>query len=309
VRRIARTALYTPLILSCLYADVTIRYETKLTVSPILPPEAQDQLKQSGAIPITMLVKGSRGYTLAGSLASVTDLAKQTSTVMDTNQKTYASVALNDYEQAVSQMVPKPSVEAQNMMANMELKLESKNTGRTETIHGILAEERQIVMTTSTKTATDQEKAGVMMRMVMEIWSAAPSEAARIPALGEVERFSALSKTAMNPAAMIQQILGPYSGMTKGYDALAKELVDGKSLALRMRVSMYVPAMAQAATALARAGRQVPEFDPDGPLSEITQELVEISTAPVDDAAFDVPAGYQQSTVGEILKARVPQLK
>lgn len=297
------------LLLSSLRADVTVRYETTVTLSPIMPPEAQDQVKQAGAVPITMLVKGSKGYTLTGSFASVTDLAKQISVVMDANKKTYASVAMNDYEQAVSQLVPKPSAEAQSMLANMEMNLESKNTGRTETIHGILAQERQIVLTTSIKNTTDQEKPGVMSRMVMEIWSAAPGEAARVPALGEIERFSALSKTAFDPTNMIQQMLGPYSAMTKGYDALAKELVDRPTLVLRTRIRVYVPAMAQAATALAQAGRPVPEFDPDGPLSEINQEVVELSTAPINDSAFEVPAGYQESTMLEIFKTRFPQFK
>jgi hypothetical protein len=307
VRSIARSALFASFLLSSLYADVTLRYETTVTMSPIMPPEALDQVKQTGAGPITMLVKGSRGYTLAASLASVTDLQKQTSTVMDTSKKTYASVAINDYQQAVSELVPKSSPDVQRVLSNMEMSLESKNTGRTETIHGILAQERQIVMTTSMKAATDQEKPGVMSRMVVEIWTAAPGEAARVPALGEIDRFNALSKTAMDPTTMIQQMLGSYTGVTKGYDALAKELLDRPSLVLRTRVRVYMPAMAQAATALAGAGRKVPEFDPNGPLTEIKQELVEISTAPVNDAAFEVPVGYQQSTMLEILRTRFPQ--
>jgi hypothetical protein len=295
-------------LLSSVRADVTVRYQTTITASPIMPPEAQDQLKKAGSVPITMLVKGSKGYTLAGNFASVSDLAKQTTTLMNTETKTFASVAMNDYQQAVSLMVPKPSADAQAMLANMETKFESKNTGRKQTIQGILAEERQIVMTMSSKVATDQETPGQMMRMVMEIWSAAPSEAARVPALGEIERFSALTQTAMNPTAMIQQLLGPYSGMAKGYDALAKELSDHQTLVLRTHVSIYVPAMTQAVTALARTGRQVPAFNPTGPLSEINQEVVELSTAPVDASVFEVPASYKQSTVGEILKSRFPQL-
>ena len=302
-----RCASVALLLVSGLRADVTIRYQTTVTTSPIMPPEAQDQLKQSASAPITMLVKGNKGFTSTGSFASVTDLAKQTTTVMNTDKKIYASVAMNDYQQAVAQLVPKPSAEVQSMLANMEAKFESRNTGRTERIHGILAEERQIVMIMSSKAATDQEKPGQLMRMVMEIWSAAPSEAARVPALGEVERFSALSQTAMNPTAMIQQVLGPYSGMAKGYDALAKELLDHPTLVLRTRVSVYVPAMVQTVTTLGKTGGTVPDFDPKAPLSGITQEVVELSTAPVDDSAFEIPAGYQQSSVREILKSRFPQ--
>jgi hypothetical protein len=303
-----RAVLLGLVLLSSLRADVTVRYETTITLSPLMPPEAQAQLKKSGTAPITMLVKGSKGLTRSGSFASVTDLAKQTTLVMNSDQKTYASATMGDYEQAVSLLVPKPSAETQNLLANMETKFESKNTGRTATIRGILAEERQIVVSISSKAGTDQEAPGQLMRMVLNLWSAAPNQAAQVPALAEVERFTALSQTAMDPTAMFQQILGPYSAMAKGYEALAKELQDRRSLLLRARVSVYVPSLGQTAAALAKSGRNVPEFDPQGPISEITQEVVELSTAPVDNAAFEVPAGYRSSTVGEILKTRFPQL-
>src|SRR5437868_4817672 len=99
-------------------------------------------------------------------------------------------------------------------------------------------------------------------------------------------------------------MLGPYSGMAKGYDALAKELSDRRGLILRTHVSVYVPSMIQTVAALAKAGGPVPSFDPNGPLSEVNQEVVELSTALIDASAFEVPAGYQKSTVGEILKSR-----
>lgn len=296
------------LLLPSLRADVTIRYKTTVKSAAILPPEAQDQLKKSGGAPLTMQVKGSRGYTLMGSIASITDLEKQTTTLLNTEQKTFASIGVNDYQKAVADLIPQPSAETQSLLANMETRFETKSTGRKETIQGIVAEERRIVITIVNKTAADQESAGQLMRMVMEIWSAAPAEAARIPAMTEVERFTALSQTAMNPSAMIQQFLGPYQAMAKGYDGLAKELTEQRSLVLRTRVAIFVPALAQNAAALAKVGRQVPEFDPNGPISEITQEVDELSTTPVDSSVFEVPAAYQPAPVSDILKSRFPQL-
>jgi hypothetical protein len=299
------------LLLPAIRADVTIHYETKIATSAILPPEATEQLKKAAGASMTLVVKGNKGYTVMGNFASITDLGNQTSTYLNAGDKTFASVGLNEYDQvqAAAQLMPKPSPELASMASNMDVKVESKKTGRTEKIHGILAQERQIVMTMSTKAATDQEKAGQLMRMVIEVWSADPGEVARVPALGEVERFSALSKTALNPAAIIQQVLGPFSGVANGYDTLAKELMEHGSLAMRMRTSIYVPALTQTATALAQSGRQVPQgFDPSGPTSQITQEIVDISTAPVADSTFDVPSSYKQSTVAEIMKARFPQL-
>jgi len=293
------------LLLTSARADVTIRYQATVTPSPIMPPEAQAQVKQTAGAPVTMLVKGSKGYTQMKDVITVTDLAKQTTTFINNAQKTYATVSMNDYDKVIAQMLPNISPETRSMLDNMETKFESKDTGRKQTIQGIVAEDYQVTITISAKTATDQEKSGVMMRMVLDIWSADPNEAARVPALSEVERFTALSQTAMNPTAMVQQMLGPYSAMSKEYEALAKGLLRRKSLVLRTHVSLYVPSLAQAASALAGAGRQVPAFDPNGPLIELNQEVVELSTAPVNPSVFEVPASYKESTAAEIMKTRL----
>ncbi len=298
-------------LLPAIRADVTVHYQTTITTSAILPPEAAAQLKKAGGEPMTMVVKGNRGYVAVGDFISITDLASQTSTFMNAGNKTFASAGLNEYDQTkvISQLMPAQSAELANMAGNIEMKVESRKTGRTEKIRGILAEERQIVMTMSIKAATAQESAGQLMRMVIELWNPAQGEAARVPALGELERFTALSRTALNPAAILQQVMAPFAGMAHGYDALAKELTENGSLSLRMRISIYVPALTGTASALAQSGRQVPAgFDPDGPTSQITQEMIDISTAPVDASVFAVPAAYKESTVAEIMKARFPQL-
>jgi hypothetical protein len=299
------------LVLPAIHADVTIHSQTTITTSAILPPEAVAQLKKAAGQPMTMMVKGNKGYVAAGDFISITDLASQTSTYMNAGNKTFATVGLNEYDQTkvISELMPAQSRDLSNMASNIEMKVESKKTGRTEKMHGILAEERQIVMTMSMKAATAQENAGQLMRMVIELWSPAQGEAARVPALGELERFTALSRTALDPAAILQQVMAPFAGMAHGYDALAKELLEKGSVTLRMRMSMYVPALTGTASALAQSGRQVPAgFDPDGPTSQITQEMIDISTAAVDESAFNVPAAYKQSTVAEIMKARFPQL-
>lgn len=300
------------LLLPVIRADVTIHYQTSVSTSAILPPEAAAQLKKMGGGAMIMVVKGNKGSIAVGDFISITDLASQTSTFLNAANKTFATAGLNEYDQAkiMSQLMPAKSQELANMARNIEMKVESKKTGRTERIHGILTEERQIVMTMSAKAATDQESAGQLMRLVIGLWNPVPGEAARVPALGEWQRFTALSKTALDPAAIIQQILDPFTpGMAHGYDALAKELLENGNLSLRVRTSVYVPALTETATALAQSGRQVPAgFDPNGPISQITQEIADISTAPVSESAFVVPPAYKESTVAEIMKARFPQL-
>ena len=53
-------------------------------------------------------------------------------------------------------------------------------------------------------------------------------------------------------------------------------------------------------------GKPLPEgFDPDAPLVQIKQEAAELSTAPVDDSVFQVPAGYAAVPMEELMKTMV----
>jgi hypothetical protein len=63
-----------------------------------------------------------------------------------------------------------------------------------------------------------------------------------------------------------------------------------------------------------QAGQARSASDPNAPLMQMNQELIELSSDPIDDTVFQVPADYQQTSVEQILKAMVsaaspPQFK
>lgn len=47
-------------------------------------------------------------------------------------------------------------------------------------------------------------------------------------------------------------------------------------------------------------------YDPSTPFVETDNEVVEISTAPVDASVFDIPGDYQPATLADLLKASRP---
>jgi hypothetical protein len=300
-----RRALFSLAFACLLRGDVTVRYDTKAKGAAILPPAAKEQFEKAAAAAITMHVKGNKGYTRTGSVISIYDLGSQTATIIDDDSKSFASASLAEYQKAVVALTPKLSPETLAMLENMETNLTTRKTGRAEVIGGIRAEEQEIVFTTSNKT-TGIEKAGTLSRVVIQIWNAAPGQSTKLPALAELDHFSASSATAMNPSSTIQQMLSGFAGMAKGYEALTKEF-NSKGFVLRTRMSVYVPMMADVAKNLAAEGRPVPGYDPAAPLGEVTQELSQMTTTPIAESVFAVPAGYRQTEIVELLKTRFPQ--
>jgi hypothetical protein len=291
-------------------ADVTITYKTSIKSAPIMPPEVQTQLASIVAQPQTMYVKGGKSSTTSHGITSIADLSQKTTTMIDASKKKYATGGTEDVQRAMVSVAPKPSDETLAALQNITSTFESKATGRMQTISGIEAEEHRLTLTMIQGKEGLQgglERSGEMMRMVMEVWTPVPGQSTHLRALAEVERFTALHGTAMNPATMIQQMFPAYGDMAKTYQSLAKAL-DGKGVILRMHTSLYVPLLADIAQAFAAAGRPVPNFDPKGPMSEITMEMTALSTAPVQDSVFAIPAGFEQTTLEEIIKSQIPQL-
>jgi hypothetical protein len=56
------------------------------------------------------------------------------------------------------------------------------------------------------------------------------------------------------------------------------------------------------AAVLAQGQAPAGGLDPATPLFSMTNELVELSTAPIDDSVFQVPEGYREAGLEEIVK-------
>ena len=69
---------------------------------------------------------------------------------------------------------------------------------------------------------------------------------------------------------------------------------NNKGLTLKSRTQIYMPMMSRFAQ---------PGFDPNAPVMEITNEIVELSAEPVNDSVFQLPEGFQSATVEELMKS------
>jgi len=303
-----------------LRADVTVRYKTEVKMGAGAPPAITQQTAgvMKSAVPATTVIqiKGTEGYSSNGNLTSLIDFAKQVITVVDPAHNQYATVYMKDYaDQVLSAMPGRQAEAAQKALASMKSDFTSEKTGKMDTILGIQAEETKLTLIiympnpgagaalTDAGAATPPE----LMKMIVHVWTAVPSEVENIPALHE---FSSVygdpsAESVLNPDAILGKAFGSIPGINKGFLDMMDELSRKKAIMLGTNMEMYMPFMAALKTSGA-GGENDSSFDPTASVFEVNMEVEDISAAPIDDSVFEVPRDAQLVSLPDFLHALLP---
>ena len=304
---IAVVVLLAPL----LRGDATLRYHTDVKTAagvPGLPAGGGPDL--AGVRDMVVRIKGNKAYSTQGNLTSIMDLTTQDMTLIDTVHKRFAKVSASQYAEQVKAAIPAMPTEARTALASMKTSVDTRSTGRTATIQGIQSEEHEFVLTMDLPPGGPPQ-AGPLMKMLMQIWTAKREEAQRVPALQEFQNYTASATSTMNPMEMVKQVFSALPGLGDSFGSMIAEMSKSGSMSMRMHTEVTMPFLA----AMAQQGVPLPPgFDPSAPVIQMNQELVELSTDPVDGALFEVPQDYEPATLEEILKGAVaaaaePQFK
>jgi hypothetical protein len=178
----------------------------------------------------------------------------------------------------------------------MKWDVQTRKTGASQTIQGMPAEESVIALALGMPIG---QTTMTTMRMEMHLWTVQPSEVARNAALKELAGYNARSKNTMDPTVALQKLFAQMPGLGDQFRKVVTQLTETSGgVMLRMRASVFVPALAQA----------LPQVDPTAPLMEFQSEVTEFSTAALDDSYFAVPAGYQSAPLKDLLKVMLPAL-
>jgi TonB family protein len=287
------------------WADLTIRYQFELTPGPAIPAAAAATVKAqlAGILPgeMAMRVKGDKCTSSFGPLNSIIDTGKGEITLFNPATKQFATVPVAGYMEKVlaQQQVPAAVQQTlQTALQSLKIDVQTKKTGETSTIQGIQAEDNLVIVSIE-----GPNPAGVPLGFRMEIheWVATAEELTRNPALSQMATCSARLGPDADPSAIVEKILGPLVGTGGLSDALkGLAAVKGKVM-LKTQTAAFAPGIvallqAQGAPGLAPAG------DVNAPLAEATFSLAELSTYLLSDALFQVPAGYQEASLEELLK-------
>jgi hypothetical protein len=288
-------------------ADATIRYHTDIQTTPLIPAGALDQTL-AGMQDIVVRIKGNKAYSSLGKLTSIVDLTTQDMTLVDPANKRFAITTAGQYGQQVTAAVPALPAEASAMLSSMKSHFESRSTGRTAVIQGIQAEEQEFVVAVDMAMPGGPATPSPFMKIVMQVWTAGPEEVQRAPVLQEFKNYTAIVNFSMNATDAIKKIMSMMPGMGDGLGAMMAEISKKGSTALRIHTEVVMPFLAgMLKQAPPQAGQGLPAgFDPNAPLIQMTQELVELSSDPLQDALFVVPADYQMASLEEILKSAIP---
>lgn len=299
-----------------LWADATLRYHTDVKASGAVGIAVPLNQALGGLGDLLLRIKGNKAYSSQGNLASIMDLMTQELTVVDAAHKRFATVPAGQYAQKAKVAVPAVPQQASEILASMKSNMESRVTGRTTSIQGIQAEEHEFVLTMDMALPGGPATTSPFMKMVIQVWTAKAEEAQRVPALQEFKAYMATANSAMNPAEMIKQIAGGLPGMGDKLGAMIEEMTKSGGMSLRMHTELFMPVLAMLGQQLPPQPGQAPPatVDPNAPLMQLNQEVVELSTGLLEDALFEVPADYQAATLEDILKGAVsapapPQFK
>lgn len=293
---------------SLLVADVTLVYRVETKPNPALPPalaQAMTTLQNFVNAPERkVLLKGGKSYTTYSLYNIISDLPNDAITLLDPVNKHFATIPASQYASAVAGAVSRPGAAAQSMLAALKITAESSTTGRTDTIQGIQAAEREITLSVSAP-AIPGMPPGPMMKLVVQIWLATPQEIAGNPILREFVASGYQTPGGLSPAESIQKALSQFPGLGDSMSAYLKEIADSHSAMLRVHAQAFMPMFSM----LARRGADNPAagFDPAAPVVEMNEELVSLSGEPVADATFAIPDGYTAAPLADIISAGLPK--
>ena len=282
-----------------IWADLTIRYKLDVQFGPAIPPAAAETAKQQvmGAFPaeMAMRVKGNRCSTSFGPLSSIIDVAKSEITLLNPGTKQFATIPAASYADKLAGVQPLPPA-AQQALQSLKIDVQNSKTGQTAVINGIQAEDNRIVLT------MDIPGSPISIRMEMHEWLASAAELDRVAALKEIGGCSAVAGAMGDPGTMIQKLLGQVPGAgDKLSDAIRALSANKGSPGLKMEMAMYMPGLA--AMMQAQGGAAAPPADANAPIVTMLMSLSELSLNTIPDSEFQVPAGYTEAPVEDLLKA------
>lgn len=306
-----RTITIGLLLAASMSADVTLRYKTTFKLNPSLPAQMAEQaMKGMGdAIPLESVyqLKEGKGASSMGRFRAIVDFTTQRITIVDPGQKRMATTTSSELVDELSKSLANMPAAAREAMAAMKANADSKLTGRTTTVQGIETEEREVTMTVEGPPVPNMPP-GPMFKLSIHFWTAKADEVLRVPALREFAGHNMWGYATMNPAGSFDKMLQQMPGMGEAFGKVMKDMQAAKAMLLRSEFQMWMPA-------IAAMMKQMPAdqnpfgagFDADAPFLEMSQDLTELSSAPVSASVFAVPEGYQEAPIGEMVRDMMPK--
>lgn len=167
----------------------------------------------------THLLQGNRMATVGANSIDIIDVDRQVMTHIDLEKKTYSTITFAEFRQALDAMMRKLGQAPKEGQADMQFRVDVKDTGETKTIDGMNAKLMKMLLATDIK----DQKSGqtVTMNMDMDMWMAKD-----IPGYDDVRKFQMKYAEAIGitPEMMrVSRMAVGQPGMSEGMAKLMKE--------------------------------------------------------------------------------------
>ena len=300
-----------------LFGDVTVRSRNTIRFGAIIPAPVAERTSNGNLATVPESTvryrKGSREYLKSGKFACLLDFGKQKITIIDAGNKTFATVAMKDYGDRLARAMPGVPQEFRDAQQSAKTTLSSRKTGRTDVIQGVPVEETEIAVSLElpVPTADGKIRTEPVVKVAIQVWMAKPAKAPPIPAVRELTAHSMSNPRFsqwIDPANILVTVFGAMPGLGDGLSQMFQEVEKSKSPVFKWHMEASMPGMAAALQNMQKQqGRALPDgLDPNAPFSVVDSEVVELSTAPVDDAVFQVPADYHAAPFEDVVKSVSP---
>jgi Domain of unknown function (DUF4412) len=242
-------------------------------------------------------LKGQKMKIDSGSSVTIFDFDAQTSTVIDSSQKTYRVTKFSDMSETLSK-------------SRQDVNVDVKDTGQKKTINGYNASE--MVLSVEMDNASGRQ-AGAKMHMEVDFWISSD-----VPGAPELRAFYQRNAAKFPWGAMAGDGGRGNQSVRSAMVELLRKMADMKGVPVLEVIKMGAgndaqQAQMQQGMAQARArleemrsqGKLTPQMEEalkrmnaassGGSLFETTMESTDFSASPIPDSMFAIPAGYQQT--------------
>lgn len=279
-----------------LSAGLTARADFSYTTTVKSPGGAMAAATPGKPVTKTYL-KGQKMKIDRGSSATIFDFDTQTSTYIDSSQKTYRIGKFSDLRETLGTQ-------------RQDLNIEVKDTGQKKTINGYNASE--MVLSVELDNPTGRQ-AGMKMQMEADFWISSD-----VPGAQELRAFYQRNAAKFPWGAMAGDGGRGNPGMRNAMVELLRKMSDMKGVPVLEVIKVgggndaqqaqMQQGMAQARAQLEemkRQGKLTPQMEEalkrmnagssGGSLFETTMESSDFSASPIPESVFAIPAGYQQT--------------
>jgi len=198
---------------------------------------------------------------------------------------------------------------ALQILNNIQIKVDTRETGKSEKVLGIDADETEIQVTMTIPLPMPMPGTnanGIELNGHFQVWKPKPAENERMPALREIGiYYEQARKIGLDAGATMTKLFGAFPGMGDKMAELVSAMQKSGSVTLKLHGEFTMPGIAAMLAQAKASSENVPSI-PEGPLIEFNSNMKELNTDSIPDSAFQIPEGYQEAPLADVIKAFLP---